>query len=308
MESLILMVPRPFKIERIKHMSKLEEKITLFKNQNSNRSAEELLNLFDNTICHYAFVESEVYGKMEMSNKVDIEDVKQEGRIACINAAKKFNLEQLDGKKTDKEKNLIIHRYFNMYIDGAIKRYVERENHVSHHYAHMLLHIKKNGHNLLTSDKEDLIKDIFESYGKKASVLKNPDRVLSRLEAEVSSGLWDKEELKKEATFKATSITSYTGTGLYERLQKIFDDEELDFFIDYFLNNEGIKYISKKYGLIRNEIKENADALQQKAFEFLKNDYLLNEYPCYNHLQEKSRRRAASDVWNEHIIEQLELC
>lgn len=41
------MVPRPFKIERIKHMSKLEEKITLFKNQNSNRSAEELLNLFD---------------------------------------------------------------------------------------------------------------------------------------------------------------------------------------------------------------------------------------------------------------------
>lgn len=47
MESLILMVPRPFKIERIKHMSKLEEKITLFKNQNSNRSAEELLNLFD---------------------------------------------------------------------------------------------------------------------------------------------------------------------------------------------------------------------------------------------------------------------
>lgn len=130
-----------------KHLHMME-KVTYIKENGlqSSKTVMEELYKWSELEClrkHVKFRLFKVYGIAELSQDgIEESDIDAELYFAFCKAVERYQLHD-DLPETEEEKMFIT--YCHRYMDGDVKRFIEKENRISHYYTWLLMRIKANG-------------------------------------------------------------------------------------------------------------------------------------------------------------------
>ena len=108
---------------------------------------------------HVKFRLFKVYGIAELSQDgIEESDIDAELYFAFCKAVERYQLHD-DLPETEEEKMFIT--YCHRYMDGDVKRFIEKENRISHYYTWLLMRIKANGYDVFSNTEEciEIIRD-----------------------------------------------------------------------------------------------------------------------------------------------------
>lgn len=205
-----------------------------------------------------------MYGIPEMQNRVNYRDLEQEVYLSLLENMIKFDPTQLLGL-TDKETIARFVAYMNKWADGAVKRYIEKENHISHYYARMVLHMWKYHNHMTIQGSTD--KEIYEAIGdadkrakpRMATVLRlrqwsNRQLCQTKNAGSYTMDLSDSEEMKTEL---------YTSL-----MDALSSDQEREIFQMIYLDQMKVDDVIEKTGVTPGKIAGIKKKIKKAAAQF----------------------------------------
>lgn len=262
-----------------KHLHMME-KVTYIKENGlqSSKTVMEELYKWSELEClrkHVKFRLFKVYGIAELSQDgIEESDIDAELYFAFCKAVERYQLHD-DLPETEEEKMFIT--YCHRYMDGDVKRFIEKENRISHYYTWLLMRIKANGYDVF-SNTEECIEIIRDTRKRKETGNIQPEKSLERLR----KALIEKDYL----TYDASLMLPYEDERLpYEQLIEIlhakFTKDEWELFYAYFFEfdqnrRKTVVSMSKRYNKSTTYMYNEIRKIKEKARRIVKYDYFCD--------------------------------